>query len=84
VPGKALNYVVQRFRPTLVIIDAEAAERELFDGAELTSVTKIMLELHDRVIGPQATDRVRATLSKLGFREDRRLTTSDHLVLRRS
>jgi FkbM family methyltransferase len=83
VPGKALNYVVQRFRPTLLIIDAEAAERELFDGAELPTVTKIMLELHERVLGTQGTDRVRATLAKLGFREDRRLTTSEHLVLRR-
>jgi FkbM family methyltransferase len=83
VPGKALNYVVERFRPTVLIIDAEGAERELFEGAELTTVTKIMLELHDRVIGPQGTDRVRTTLTKLGFREDRRLTTSDHLVLRR-
>ena len=83
VPGKALNYVVQRFRPTLLIIDAEAAERELFDGAELPTVTKVMLELHDLVLGPQGTDRVRATLTKLGFREDRGLTTNEHLVLRR-
>jgi FkbM family methyltransferase len=84
VPGKALNYVVHRLRPTLLIVDAEAAERELFDGAELPTVTKIMLELHDLVLGPQATDRVRATLNKLGFREDRRLTTNEHLVLRKS
>jgi FkbM family methyltransferase len=83
VPGKALNYVVHRFRPTLLIIDAEGAERDLFDGAELKTVTRIMLELHDRVIGPDATDRVRATLSRLGFKEDRGLTTSEHLVLRR-
>jgi FkbM family methyltransferase len=83
VPGKALNYVVQRFRPTLLIIDAEGAERELFDGAELPTVTKIVLELHDRVIGTQGTDRVRATLSKLGFKEDRGLSTSEHLVLRK-
>lgn len=83
VPGKALNYVVQRFRPTLLIIDAEGAERELFDGAELPTVTKIVLELHDRVIGTQGTDRVRATLTQLGFREDHGLSTSEHLVLRR-
>jgi len=83
VPGKALNYVILRFRPTLLIIDAEAAERELFDGAELPTVTKIMLELHHRVIGTQGTDRVRATLTKLGFREDRGLTTNEHLVLKK-
>lgn len=83
VPGKALNYLVQRFQPTLLIIDAEGAERELFAGAELPTVSRIVLELHDRVIGTQGTDRVRATLAKLGFREDRGLSTNEHLVLRR-
>jgi FkbM family methyltransferase len=81
VPGKALNHVVQRFQPTLLIIDAEAAALELFDSAELSPVTKIVLELHDRVIGTDGTARVRATLTGLGFREDRALSTSEHLVL---
>jgi FkbM family methyltransferase len=83
VPGKALNYVVQRFRPTLLIIDAEGAGRQLFDGAELPTVTRIVLELHDRVIGAQGTDRVRDTLAKLGFKEDRGLSSNEHLVLRK-
>jgi FkbM family methyltransferase len=83
VPGKALNYVVHRFRPTLLIIDPEGAERDLFDGAELPTVTRIVLELHDRVIGIQGTDRVRATLARLGYREDHGLSTSEHLVLRK-
>jgi FkbM family methyltransferase len=83
VPGKALNYVVHRFQPTLLIIDAEGAERDLFDGAELPTVTRVVLELHDRVIGTQGTDRVRGTLAKLGYREDHALSTSEHLVLRK-
>jgi FkbM family methyltransferase len=48
VPGKALNYIVEKVRPTLLVIDAEGAERELFDGAELPTVAKIVLELHER------------------------------------
>lgn len=83
VPGKALNYVVEKIRPTLLVVDAEGAERELFDGAELPSVTKVVLELHDRVIGPEGTDRVRRMLAGLGFKEDRRLSSNEHLVLRR-
>jgi FkbM family methyltransferase len=83
VPGKALNYLVERVRPTLLIVDAEGAERELFEGAQLPSVTKIVLELHDRIIGAEGTGRVRATLTKLGFKEDRRLSSPEHLVLRR-
>lgn len=83
VPGKALNYVVEKVRPTLLVIDAEGAEREMFDGAELPSVRKVVLELHDRVIGRDGTDRVRRALAELGFREDRRLSSHEHLVLRR-
>ena len=83
VPGKALNYVVHRFRPTLLIIDAEGAERDLFDAAQLPTVTKIVLELHERVIGTQGTDRIRAKLAGLGYREDLGLSTSEHLVLRK-
>ena len=83
VPGKALNYVVHRYQPTLLIIDAEGAERDLFDGAQLPTVTRIVLELHDRVIGTQGTDRIRATLAGLGYREDLGVSTSEHLVLRK-
>jgi FkbM family methyltransferase len=83
VPGKALNYVVHRYQPTLLIIDAEGAERDLFQGAQLPSVTKIVLELHEQVIGTQGTDRVHAMLNHLGYREELGLSTSEHLVLRK-
>jgi FkbM family methyltransferase len=83
VPGKALSYIVEKVRPTLLVIDAEGAERELFDGAELPTVTRIVLELHDRVIGPDGTDRVRAQLMALGYEIDRGLSSPEHLVLRR-
>ena len=84
VPGKALSYIVEKVRPTVLIIDAEGAEREMFDGARLEGVTRIVLELHDRVIGPAGTDRVRASLAALDFQQDQRLSSPEHLVLRRS
>jgi FkbM family methyltransferase len=83
VPGKALNYVVARDKPTLLIIDAEGAERELFDGAELSGVSKIILELHDRIIGTDGTEQIRSRLASMGFQEDHALSSPDHLVLRR-
>jgi FkbM family methyltransferase len=83
VPGKALNYLVEKVRPTILVVDAEGAERELFDGAELAGVKKVVLELHDRVIGPDGTDQVRRKLAGMGFKEDRRLSSNEHLVLRR-
>ena len=83
VPGKALSYVVEKFRPTLLIVDVQGAESELFDQAQLPGVTKIMLELHERVIGEAKARRVRGALTALGFREDRGLSSREHLVLRR-
>jgi FkbM family methyltransferase len=83
VPGKALSYIVEKVRPTMLIVDAEGAEREMFEGAQLEGVTRIVLELHDRVIGPLGTDRVRASLTAMGFHQDQRLSSPEHLVLRR-
>jgi FkbM family methyltransferase len=83
VPGKALSYVVEKFRPTLLIVDVQGAESELFDQAQLPGVTKIVLELHERVIGEAKAQRVRGALTALGFREDRGLSSREHLVLRR-
>jgi FkbM family methyltransferase len=83
VPGKALSYVVEKIRPTMLIVDAEGAEREMFEGTQLDGVTRIVLELHDRVIGPVGTDQVRASLAAAGFYQDQRLSSPEHLVLRR-
>jgi FkbM family methyltransferase len=83
VPGKALSYIVEKVRPTVLIVDAEGAEREMFEGAQLEGVTRIVLELHDRVIGPLGTDKVRASLTAMGFQQDQRLSSPEHLVLRR-
>ena len=83
VPGKALSYVVEKIRPTLLIVDVEGAESELFIGAQLPGVSKVVVELHERIIGREAVAAVRAALNAVGFREDRGLSSREHLVLRR-
>jgi FkbM family methyltransferase len=83
VPGKALSYVVEKIRPTMLIVDVEGAESELFDEAQLPGVNKIVVELHERVIGRTKAQQVRAALTALGFQEDRGLSSHEHLVLRR-
>jgi FkbM family methyltransferase len=83
VPGKALSYVVEKIRPTLLIVDVEGAEGELFERAQLPGVTKIVVELHERIIGVTKAHEVRRALAALGFREDRGLSSREHLVLRR-
>lgn len=84
VPGKALRYVVEKVQPTLLVVDAEGAERELFDDTDLPSVTRIVLEMHERVIGPDGTERVRTKLSEIGFEVDHGLSSPEHLILRRA
>jgi FkbM family methyltransferase len=83
VPGKALSYLVEKIRPTLLIIDVEGAEGELFDHAQLPGVTTIVLEVHERLIGRSKASQVRNALLALGFREHPGLSSREHLVLRR-
>jgi FkbM family methyltransferase len=83
VPGKALSYLVEKIRPTLLIVDVEGAEGELFDRAQLPGVNKIVIELHERIIGEQRSTQVRGDLMALGFKEDRGLSSREHLVMRR-
>jgi len=83
VPVKALSEIVQLVRPTLLIVDAEGAESELFDRAHLPTVTRIVLELHERVIGTVSAGRVRSTLVAIGFEEMPELSACEHLALRR-
>jgi FkbM family methyltransferase len=83
VPGKALSYVVEKIRPTLLIVDVEGAESELFVGAQLPGISKVVIELHERIIGREAVGHVRAALNAAGFREDRGLSSREHLVVRR-
>jgi FkbM family methyltransferase len=83
VPGKALSHIVEKIHPTMLIIDAEGAERGMFQNGQLDGVTRIVLELHDRVIGTDGTDQVRASLRCLGFRQDVRISSPEHIVLRR-
>jgi FkbM family methyltransferase len=83
VPGKALSYVVEKIRPTLLIVDVEGAESELFGGAQLPGVSKMVIELHERIIGREAVGQVRRALNAAGFKEDRGLSSREHLVVRR-
>lgn len=84
VPGKSLSYLTGKIEPTLLVVGAESAARELFDAADLPSVTRIVLELHDHVIGPAGTDYVCRRLSNIHFELDQRLSSHEHLVLRRT
>ncbi|HEY6159007.1 MAG TPA: FkbM family methyltransferase [Gemmatimonadales bacterium] len=83
VPVKPLSDIVQRVRPTLLIIDVEGAEQELFDHAHLPSVTRIVLEVHEHVIGAAGARHVRSALAAMGFEELPGPAAGGHVVARR-
>jgi hypothetical protein len=83
VPVKALSEIARQIRPTLLIVDAEGAEGELFDRAHLPTVTRMVLELHERVIGTTNAGRVRSQLAALGFEELPELSAGERLTMRR-
>jgi FkbM family methyltransferase len=84
VPSRSLTAEAARHRPTLLIVDAEGAEREMFRGADLPTVTRIVVELHEKVIGPEGVATVRADLAALGFVEDAALSRGEQMVMRRA
>jgi hypothetical protein len=75
--------VVEKIRPTLLIVDVEGAENELLVGGSLPGVSKVVIELHERIIGREAVGQVRGALMAAGFQEDRGLSSREHLVVRR-
>ena len=83
VPVKALSEIVASVRPTLLIVDAEGAESEMFDRADLPTVTRMVLELHEQVIGRASALRVRSRLTAMGFEELPRWCTGEHFVVQR-
>ena len=83
VPVKALSEIARDIRPTLLIVDVEGAEGELFDRAHLPTVTRIIVELHERVIGTTNAARVRSRLTAIGFEELPELCAGERRMLRR-
>jgi len=48
-----LSELIREFRPTLIVCDTEGSELELFTGTDLGGVSKVYLEVHEEVIGPE-------------------------------
>ena len=62
--------VLKKYCPSMMIIDIEGGEKDLFNGIDLTGVKKIMLELHQNFIGRSGIKHVFDTLSYNGFHYD--------------
>ena len=87
VPVKSLNEEIKRVNPTFLIIDIEGGEYELFQYIDFHNVNKIIIELHERVIGTDKIRAVKSSLADAGFHINNELSskTVDEVVfLKRS
>ncbi len=67
VPVKAFSQEVRRINPSLLIVDIEGGEDEFCRCADFHNVQKILLEMHEWIIGPDAVESIRSRLSDAGF-----------------
>jgi FkbM family methyltransferase len=80
---KAFNTEVRRINPSFLIIDIEGGEYDLFKFADLHNVQKILIELHENVIGKKKVELVKQKLAQTGFKINKNLSIRDELFLQR-
>ena len=51
VPQVGFAEVLCDHAPTLLVVDIEGGELGLFDGVKLTTVRKVLIEIHEKIIG---------------------------------
>lgn len=68
VPAFSLAGLIEEFKPTVIIADIEGGEYDLFDGADLSGVRLIMLELHPRVYGPSGEKKILDQVEETGLK----------------
>lgn len=67
VPALPLGALFQRFRPTVLIVDIEGGELELFDRPLPPALRLVVVELHLNVYGAAGVQRIFDGLSASGF-----------------
>lgn len=67
VPAFGLSRLVKEVSPSLIVADLEGAEGDVFEGADLTGVRLVILELHPKRYGGAGVSRVFSALMQAGF-----------------
>lgn len=83
VPVYELSWVIGEFRPTMIVCDIEGGEADLFDGRSLPGVTKVLVELHQPVIGPNGMKAIFDGFSQSGFYYDQDFSSGGVVLFRR-
>ena len=72
VNAKSLAAIIEEHHPTVLIVDIEGAEDQLFTGVDLSGVRRVSLEIHPKHIGTEGVRRVFDTLHAAGLIYDAR------------
>ncbi|MBW4459619.1 MAG: FkbM family methyltransferase [Nodosilinea sp. WJT8-NPBG4] len=68
VPVKSFKQELAKNQPTLLVVDIEGGEYDLFAQATLDTVRKLIVEVHYAVLGPEKVAALKTTFSDLGFK----------------
>ncbi len=83
VPVNELSWVLGAFCPTMIVCDIEGGEAALFDGRSLPGVKKVLVELHQSVIGPSGMKSVFDSFSQSGFYYDQDYSSGGVVLFRK-
>lgn len=70
VPTRSFSAEIEAFKPTLIICDIEGGEVELFANANLAGVRKVLLELHQGIVGRRGIKKLFDSFSARDFHYD--------------
>lgn len=83
VPTASLDNLLASEAISLIVCDVEGAESFLFADADLSSVTRVYLELHDHVTGLKGVHDLFSALGERGFTYDPRYSEKSVVLFRK-
>ena len=83
VPVIALNRLLRAEAISCIVCDIEGGEVELLKGADLTSVDRVIVEMHDHITGLTGVSDVFDTMRRKGFVYDPRCSEGAVVLFRR-
>jgi FkbM family methyltransferase len=83
VPTFCLEDEIRNLRANALLFDIEGGEVDLLSGADLTGIEKIIVELHQALVGEARTNQMLRFLVAEGFDLDLRQTSYQFAILRR-
>ena len=71
VNSDAINELIERHHPTVIVMDIEGGEAELIPAANLSQVRALIVEMHPHVVGTECVDALLTTIKakRLGLVE---------------